>query len=109
MIKRTSGPTKPKKQDSGSGAKGSHSEREGWSAQDLGEESSYEGTTEIDRRLRRGDESAGDPDERDVAGVIPENEMPHRREPVTDRASHARTKQRRDVPEGSNDASHNSV
>jgi hypothetical protein len=80
MIKRTSEPTKPKKQDSRSGPKGSHSEREGWSAQDLGEESSYEGTTEIDRRLRRGDESAGDPDERDVAGVIPENEMPHRRE-----------------------------
>lgn len=80
MTKQASQPTKPVKQDSRSGPKQRHSEREGWSAQDLGEESSYEGTTEIDRRLRRGDESAGDPDERDVAGVIPEHETPHGRE-----------------------------
>ena len=37
-------------------------------AEDLGEESAYEGTTEFKRRLRRGDESKGDPDERDIAG-----------------------------------------
>jgi hypothetical protein len=80
MRKQASQPTKAVKQDSRSGPNQSHSQREGWSAQDLGEESSYEGTTEIDRRLRRGDESVGDPDERDVAGVIPENEMPHRRD-----------------------------
>lgn len=57
-----------KKQHSSSGPNQSHSEREGWSAEELGEESSYEGTTELGRRLRRGDETAGDPDERDVAG-----------------------------------------
>ena len=94
MKKPTSEQTKPKKQDSVSGPKQSHSEREGWSAQDLGEESSYEGTTEIDRRLRRADESAGDPDERDVAGVIPENEMPHGRE-----ARHRSRKSRQNKPQ----------
>jgi hypothetical protein len=54
--------------------------REGWTADDLGEQSSYEGTSEISRRLRRGDETAGDPDERDVAGAIPIEDTPHGRE-----------------------------
>jgi hypothetical protein len=56
------------------------SKKEGWSAEELGEQSSYEGTTEISRRLRRGDESVGDPNARDVAGAIPEKDMPHGRE-----------------------------
>ncbi len=54
--------------------------KEGWSAEELGEQSSYEGTTEISRRLRRGDETAGDPNARDVAGAIPEEDTPHGRE-----------------------------
>ena len=54
--------------------------KEGWSAEELGEQSSYEGTTEISRRLRRGDETHGDPDARDVAGVIPEKDTPNGRE-----------------------------
>ena len=54
--------------------------KEGWSAEELGEQSSYEGTTEISRRLRRGDETVGDADQRDVAGVIPEEDTPHGRE-----------------------------
>jgi len=54
--------------------------REGWSADDLGEQSSYEGTTEISRRLRRGNETVGDPNERDVAGAIPKEDTPHGRE-----------------------------
>ena len=54
--------------------------KEGWSAEELGEQSSYEGTTEISRRLRRGDETAGDANARDVAGVIPEEDTPHGRE-----------------------------
>jgi hypothetical protein len=54
--------------------------KEGWSAEDLGEESSYEDTTEIARRLRRGDETVGDPDARDLAGAIPEKDTPHGRE-----------------------------
>ena len=51
--------------------------KEGWSAEELGEQSSYEGTTEIGRRLRRGDETAGDPDARDVAGAISEEDTPY--------------------------------
>ena len=54
--------------------------KEGWTAEDLGEESAYEGTTEISRRLRRGDESVGDPNKRDVAGAIPKEDTPHGRE-----------------------------
>lgn len=34
----------------------------------LGNESAYEDATEMNRRVRRGDESKGDADERDVAG-----------------------------------------
>ena len=54
--------------------------KEGWSAEELGEQSSYEGTTEISRRLRRGDETAGNPNARDVAGAVPEEDTPHGRE-----------------------------
>jgi hypothetical protein len=54
--------------------------KEGWTAEELGEQSAYEGITEIGRRLRRGDETAGDPNARDVAGVIPEKDTPHGRE-----------------------------
>jgi hypothetical protein len=54
--------------------------KEGWSAEDLGEQSSYEDTTEIGRRLRRGDETAGDPNARDVAGAIPKQDTPYGRE-----------------------------
>ena len=54
--------------------------KNGWSAEDLGEQSSYEGTTEMSRRLRRGDETAGNPDARDVAGAVPEKDTPHGRE-----------------------------
>ena len=36
----------------------------------IGEESSYEDETETARRMRRGDETKGDPDERDAAGAV---------------------------------------
>lgn len=55
-------------------------EREGWSAEKLGEESASEDATEIGRRLRRGDETRGDPDARDVAGAVPFEETPQGRE-----------------------------
>ena len=42
-------------------------------AEHLGEQSAYEGTTEFKQRLSRGDESKGDPDERDVAGDYAED------------------------------------
>ena len=54
--------------------------REGWTAEELGEQSSYEGETEMGRRLRRGDETVGDADARDVAGDIPVGETPEARE-----------------------------
>jgi hypothetical protein len=53
--------------------------KEVWSAEELGEQSTYEDTTEISRRLRRGDETVGDPNARDVAGAIPEKDTPHGR------------------------------
>jgi hypothetical protein len=37
-------------------------------ARKLGSESAYEDATEMSRRIRRGDESKGDADDRDVAG-----------------------------------------
>jgi hypothetical protein len=43
-------------------------ERDGFTAEELGEASSYDSTTEMAQEMRRGDESEGDPDERDVVG-----------------------------------------
>lgn len=76
--------------------------KDGWSADELGEQSSYEGATEMSRRLRRGDETAGDPDERDVAGAIPDEETPYGRE-IRDRPNglaeeEAADKQSTEVP-----------
>jgi hypothetical protein len=42
--------------------------KEGFSAEDLGRESSYTDTTEMAQMMRRGDESIPDPNERDVVG-----------------------------------------
>jgi hypothetical protein len=53
--------------------------RNHWSAEELGEQSSYEGETEIKRRLARGDETVGKPDERDVAGSVPVEDTPEGR------------------------------
>lgn len=44
-------------------------EREGFNPEELGQASSYEGETEMAQRMRRGDESEGDPDSRDTAGA----------------------------------------
>jgi hypothetical protein len=53
--------------------------RNHWSAEELGEQSSYEDETEIKRRLARGDETVGKPDERDVAGSVPVEDTPEGR------------------------------
>lgn len=45
-------------------------ERDGYTAEEIGEQSSYEDETETARRMRRGDETKGDPDERDIAGAV---------------------------------------
>ena len=80
MPKKKSETAKLVKQDARKDSEVSQPKKEGWSADELGEQSAYEGTTEISRRLRRGDESVGDPNARDVAGAIPEKDMPHGRE-----------------------------
>jgi hypothetical protein len=43
--------------------------REGHSSKRLAEQSAYSDETETARQMRRGDESTGDADERDVAGA----------------------------------------
>jgi hypothetical protein len=68
--------------------------KEDWSAEELGEQSSYEGKTEIGRRLRRGDETVGDANARDVAGAIPEEDTPHGRE-ARDKSHHQPRKKRK--------------
>ncbi len=90
MPKTPSGLSKRLKQNGRNDSEETKVEKEGWSADDLGEQSTYEGATEISRRLRRGDESVGDPDERDVAGATPESDMPHGRE-IRRRASNSAT------------------
>ena len=78
-MSKTSGQAKVVKEDRGD-RPANGPKREGWSAEDLGEQSSYEGTTEMSRRLRRGNETAGDPNERDVAGAIPKEDTSQGRE-----------------------------
>jgi hypothetical protein len=73
--------------------------RNNWSADDLGEQSSYEGTTEMNRRLRRGNETIGDPNARDVAGAVPEKDMPHGRELSRGRKSSVAEKSNENLPE----------
>lgn len=42
--------------------------KDGYTAGEIGEESSYNDTTETAQQIRRGDESEGNPDERDAVG-----------------------------------------
>ena len=80
MLKTPSRASKRGKQKGRSVSEETNVKKEGWSADDLGEQSAYEKATEISRRLRRGNESVGDPDERDIAGATREKDMPHGRE-----------------------------
>ncbi len=43
--------------------------RDGFTAEELGEASSYTDSTEMAQQMRRGDESKGDPNDRDVVGA----------------------------------------
>ena len=51
----------------------------------LGKESAYEDATEMKRRIRRGDESKGDADDRDVAGDYADD-SPENTDPARDQA-----------------------
>lgn len=55
----------------------SNVEREGWKAEEIAEEAANKESDEITRQMLRGDESKGDPDERDVAGGVDADETPH--------------------------------
>lgn len=44
--------------------------RDGFSAEEIGEASSYNDTTEIAQQMRRGDETEGDPNDRDAVGAV---------------------------------------
>lgn len=44
-------------------------ERDGFTAEELGEASAYDSTTEMAQMMRRGDESEGDPNQRDAVGA----------------------------------------
>ena len=58
-------------------------------AETLGNESAYEDATEMKRRIRRGDESKGDADERDVAGDY-SNEHPETTDTAQDQGLRGR-------------------
>ena len=55
----------------------------------LGNESAYEDATEMKRRVRRGDESKGDADERDVAGDYADD-RPETTDPAADQGLRGR-------------------
>ena len=55
-------------------------EREGWNAEEVADESTNQPSDEIQRQMSRGDETRGDADKRDVAGGVNSNETPQGRE-----------------------------
>lgn len=52
-------------------------ERQDWNAEKIAEEATNKGDDEIMRQMLRGDETQGNPDERDVAGSVDADETPH--------------------------------
>lgn len=58
----------------------SNDKREGWDTKTLSEEASQIDEDEIQRNLRRGDETKGDADKRDNAGRSPSEDTPQGRE-----------------------------
>ncbi len=46
----------------------------------MGEQSAYQGPTEMQQQISRGDETKGDPNARDVVGAINPDETPEERE-----------------------------
>lgn len=55
-------------------------ERQDWDAEKVSQESSNKPSDEIVREMLRGDETKGNPDNRDVAGGVESAETPHGRE-----------------------------
>lgn len=55
-------------------------ERQGWNAEKLAEEATNKQSDDITREMLRGDETKGNPDERDIAGSSKSVETPQGRE-----------------------------
>lgn len=55
-------------------------ERQNWDAERVSEESANKPSDDIVREMLRGDESKGNPDDRDVAGGVESADTPHGRE-----------------------------
>ena len=58
----------------------SNTKRQGWDAEKISEEATNQEPDEIVRQIKRGDESKGDADERDIVGSPETDETPHGRE-----------------------------
>ena len=54
--------------------------RQGWNAEDLADQGSLINEDEIQRQVLRGDETKGEPDERDNAGAVESKDTPQGRE-----------------------------
>ena len=54
--------------------------RAGWDADEVAREASQQQEDEIQRQIKRGDETKGDPNVRDIAGSVDSNETPQGRE-----------------------------
>ncbi len=65
-------------------------QQDGFTAEELGEASSYEGTTEMGQRMRRGNEEEQNKDDRDVAGATDFADTPEGRSDK-DTVDHANT------------------
>ncbi len=68
------------KKEPGSGQDITEQTQDTWRPTDLGEASAYEGATDMARRMARGDETQGHPDERDAAGATNSEDTPENRE-----------------------------
>ena len=55
-------------------------ERQDWDAEQVVEESANKSSDDIVREMLRGDETKGNPDNRDVAGGVESADTPHGRE-----------------------------
>ncbi len=55
-------------------------EKQGWEAEKIAEESANKPSDDIVRQMQRGDESKGNPDDRDTAGGVESADTPHGRE-----------------------------
>jgi hypothetical protein len=65
-------------------------DKQGWNAEKLAEEASQKDGDEIQRQMKRGDETKGDADERDDAGTVHKNDTAQGREEVKTKIEESR-------------------